>query len=88
MQVDFEVAAFKAIRRCFPNTQNAGSFFSFWARISETGADLELVSLHNQNGHLAELMRLITGVDLGLLEKIEEAWCSVKRVNNFDKENI
>jgi hypothetical protein len=58
IQIDFEAAAFNAVRNCFPNAQVKGCFFHFgqaiWRRVQRLG----LVSLYNEAGHFADLINM------------------------------
>jgi hypothetical protein len=88
IQIDFEAAAYNAVRRCFPFTQVTGCFFHFgqavWRRVQALG----LVSLYNLNGHFAELVQMITAVALVPIDGIDNAWIYVRSIYNFGNENV
>jgi hypothetical protein len=88
IQIDFEAAAYNAVRRCFPFTQVTGCFFHFgqavWRRVQALG----LVSLYNLNGHFAELVQMIIAIALVPIDEIDNVWTYVRSIYNFDNENV
>jgi hypothetical protein len=85
IQIDFEVAAFNAVRNCFPNAQVKGCFFHFgqaiWRRVQRLG----LVSLYNEAGHFADLIQMISALALIPSEDIDNAWMIIRsRFTEYD----
>ncbi|KAG0440468.1 hypothetical protein DMUE_1726 [Dictyocoela muelleri] len=84
VQIDFEYAAYNAIKRVFPNINIKGCFFHFGQAIWRKVVDLGLKTMFNEDVNFKECVQTITSLALVPIEFIDESWRIIKEmlINN------
>lgn len=78
IQIDYEYAAYNAIRAEFPATTIKGCFFHFGQAIWRKLVDIGLKTFFNQDSNFRESVQMITSLALIPLDDIDEGWEIVK----------
>ncbi|KAF9763292.1 hypothetical protein NGRA_1364 [Nosema granulosis] len=74
IQIDYEVAAFNAIKRCFPDSSISGCLFHFAQALWRKVAELGLTSLLNDDLSFCNSVELIAALALVPVSELEECW--------------
>ncbi|KAG0427709.1 hypothetical protein DMUE_5884 [Dictyocoela muelleri] len=72
--IDFEVATFIAIQRCFSNTEVSGCLFHFGQALWRKKTKLGLSARYNVYADFRESVEFVTALALIPVESIDEGW--------------
>ncbi|KAG0420600.1 hypothetical protein EQH57_0078 [Dictyocoela roeselum] len=78
VQIDFEYAAFNAIRAVFPIASVKGCFFHFGQAVWRKVVDLHLKTMYNESSNFRECVGMITALALIPLDDIDRGWSIIK----------